>query len=153
MLEKLRRFLKNPKPSREEALGVLRAAFLGMFLAQVAVAAALGGVLSAFAPEAKRPTPLLLPTLISLAVLLLPLALGMARFALGPGGKRSALYATILSGVLLSSPAWFAAFALTAGEPPTTLLILLAILTSYYAIGLLLTGGFANVALQAEKPR
>jgi hypothetical protein len=147
MLEPLRYFLKNPQASAAEALGILRFIFLAMFMAQLLVAALLALALGLMFGASKNSSPLLSQILILLSLLQLPLALAIPQLAARAGGKQAALAATIMAAVFLSVPAYFASFALLTGTSLPYLMILLALLMTFYALGLLMVSGFAKLAV------
>jgi small-conductance mechanosensitive channel len=148
MLEPLRRFLKNPKAGRAEALSILSMVFLLMFMAQIVVAVLLALTLSLFFGTGKSSSPLLAQILIVLAFLQLPLAITLPQLSAKAGGKQAALAASIMAAVFFSIPAHFASFALLTGAPAPYFIILLAILMVYYALGLMMIRGFARLAVQ-----
>ena len=151
MLEPLRHFLKNPKATRSEALGVLRMVFLLMFMAQLLVAALLALTLGLLFGAGKSSSPLLAQILVFLSFLQLPLAIVLPQLSANVRGKQAALSASIMAAVFLSVPAYFASFALVTGAPIAYLVILLAILMGYYALGLMMVNGFARLALEEKE--
>ncbi|MCA9838861.1 MAG: hypothetical protein KC422_18235 [Trueperaceae bacterium] len=147
MLKSLQNFIANPKPSRQEALGVLRANFALMFLAQVLVAILLA-VLLRLLSKPQHGSVLVSQILVLFTLLQLPLGVSLPLFASRHGGKGAALSATLLMSVLLSTSAWFAAFAFLIGSQNSYLMIMLLLLIIYYNTGFFLCGHFANVALK-----
>jgi hypothetical protein len=67
------------------------------------------------------------------------------------GGKQAALSASIMSGVLLSTPAWFLALTFLVSSTFLYIGILFFILMLYYAVGFMLCGRWAKVALREQK--
>jgi hypothetical protein len=150
MLRALQTFLKNPQPSEYEAANVLRVVFMLTFMAQLAVAALLAGVMVAALGRQTGGT-LLAQILVVMSLVQLPLALLLGMGVSKAGGKHAALSASIMSGVLLATPAWFAALTFLVSSPFLYLGFLLGILMLYYALGLLLCGRWAKVALQSKE--
>ncbi len=150
MLKALQTFINNPKPSRQEALGVLRANFALMFLAQVLIALVLAFLLR-LAGGKQTTSNLVSQILVLFTLFQLPLGVTLPLFASRTGGKGPALSATILMAVLLSTPAWFAAFAFLIGSKSLYLMILLLLLVTYYNTGFFLCGRFASIALIEPK--
>jgi hypothetical protein len=162
VLRVLQNFLKNPQLSELEAANFLRLVYGITFMAQVAVAALLAGVLAGVAGRQFPGTQssgtqssgaLLAQIFIVLSLLQFPLALTLS-FRVGKaGGKQAALSASIMAGVLFSTPAWFTALVFLVSSPFFYLAILVALLMLYYAIGFMLCSRWAKVALvpDAEK--
>lgn len=146
MLKPLRTFIKNPKPSKAEALGVLRANFALMFLAQTLVAATVALIVS-LVSEQQSSSVLVTQILLMVCILQLPLGISLPLFSARFGGKGAALSASIFMAVLLSSSAWFVAFAFVIGSPFVYLFIMFVLLISYYNVGFFLCGNLANLAL------
>ena len=151
MLARLRQYLKNPDLNHVEALSLLRMVFLLMFAMQLLVAALLALVLAVVFERSGVTTPLVAQILIFLAFFQLPFAVYLPQLAVRVGGRQAALSATIMSAVLLSVPAYFTSFAALIGSPMSYLVILFAILMGYYALGLFMVSGFAQIALQPQK--
>lgn len=150
MLRALQSFLKNPQPGEGEAANILRMIFVLTFMAQVAVAALLAGVLAAVAGRQTSGT-LLAQILVIMALVQLPATLLVSLGASKAGGKQAALSASILTGVLLSTPAWFLAMTFLVSSNFFYIGFLFALLMLYYAVGFLLCGRWAKVALQEQK--
>jgi hypothetical protein len=150
MLEPLRHFLKNPQATVPEALGILRLIFLLMFMAQFVVATLLALALGLIFGPGKNSSPLLSQILILLSLMQLPLALAIPQLSARAGGKQAALAATIMVAVFLSVPAYFASFALLTGTSLPYLMILLALLMTFYALGLFMVNGFAKLAVKGS---
>jgi hypothetical protein len=167
VLRTLQNFLKNPQLSELEAANFLRLVYGITFMAQVAVAALVAGVLAGVAgrqfPEIQFPEiqssetrssgTLLAQIFIVLSLLQFPLALALSFRVSKAGGKQAALSASIMTGVLFSTPAWFTALVFLVSSPFFYLAILVALLMLYYAIGFMLCSRWAKVALapDAEK--
>jgi hypothetical protein len=147
VLRALQQFLKNSQPSEYEAASVLRGVFVVTFMTQLAVAALLAAVMTAFAGRQSGGT-LLAQILVVMSLAQLPLALLLSIGVSRAGGKQAALSASILSGVLLSTPAWFLAMVFLVSSNPFYLALLFSILMLYYAVGFLLCGRWAKVARQ-----
>lgn len=145
MKDRLRAFLREPRPDPATAVTFLRLVYAGMFGAQTVVAALLGLLLLLLAPPARPAAPVLSWTLVALAALQLPLALLMVAASARAGGKGAALSATLVAGVLLSTPAWFLMMALVMGSRGTPPLLLLLQLAVGYALGFGLTGRLARL--------
>jgi hypothetical protein len=150
MLRALQSFLKNPQPSEGEAASSLRMVYVLTFIAQLAVAAVLAGVMVAVVGRQSSST-LLAQILVVMSLVQLPLALLLSIGVSKAGGKQAALSASIMAGVLLSTPAWFIALTFLVSSTFLYIAILFAILTLYYAIGFMLCGRWAKVALQEKK--
>ncbi len=153
MLRALQSFLKNPQPTESEAASVVRFVYMLMFVAQILVAAVLAGVVSALMgqPVGQQSSGnLLAQILIVMSLVQLPFALFLSIGMSKAGGKQAALSASIMAGVLLSTPAWFIALTFLVSSTSVYLAILFGILMLYYAIGLVLCGRWAKVALQEK---
>ena len=147
MLASLRQYLKRSELSHVEALTVLRMVFLFMFMAQLLVAVGLALMLALLFERSGSSTPLVAQILILLCFFQLPFAIGIPQLAARAKGRQAALTATIMAAVFLSIPAYFSSFAVLIGSPSRYLMILLAILMAYYALGLFMVTGFAKAAL------
>jgi hypothetical protein len=150
VLGALQSFLKNPAPNEGEAATILRMVFVLTFMAQIAVAAVLVGVMMAITGRQSSGT-LLAQILVVMSLVQLPLALLLSIGVSKAGGKQAALSASIMSGVLLSTPAWFLALTFLVSSTFLYIGILFAILMLYYAVGFMLCGRWAKVALQEQK--
>ena len=150
MLGALRRFLNDKHPTRRAALAVLRGVFAAMFLAQSVVAGLLFTVLSLVDGGEQTAGTLVSQILLVLAAAQLPLGVMLAYFTGKSGGKGAALSATLLGAVILSTPAWFLAFALLIGSAELYLLLLLVVLVNAYGAGFLLCGKLAEWSLLPE---
>ena len=146
MLHALRAFLKNPQPTELQAANVLRMIYVMVFMAQLAVAALLAGIMAIVLGRQSSGT-FLAQIFILLSLVQLPLALLLSFGVSRTGGKQGALSASIMSGVLFSTPAWFAAMTFLVSSGFFYLAVLMAILMLYYALGVLLCGRWAKVAL------
>jgi hypothetical protein len=150
VLRALQSFLKNPQPSEGEAASSLRMIYVLTFMVQIAVAAVLAGVMVAVVGR-QSPGTLLAQILIVMSLAQLPLALLLSIGVSKAGGKQAALSASIMAGVLLSTPAWFIALTFLVSSPFIYIATLFVILMFYYAIGLMLCGRWAKVALQEKR--
>jgi lysylphosphatidylglycerol synthetase-like protein (DUF2156 family) len=150
VLGALQSFLKNPQPSEGEAVSILRMIYVLTFMAQIAVAAVLAGVMAVIAGRQSSGT-LLAQILVVMSLVQLPLALLLSIGVSKAGGKQAALSASIMAGVLLSIPAWFIALTFLVSSTFLYMAILFAILMLYYAVGFMLCGRWAKVALEEEK--
>lgn len=121
-----------------------------LFAALVAVAVRLlaGGV-------RPNPSPLLGWMLVVVALIQLPIMfLASQRVSVpatedepqGHGARRSALSASLLSGVLLATSAWFLALALAAGQSGPPAFVLLALVMLAYSGGVLAVGRLGGIA-------
>ncbi|HEX7005101.1 MAG TPA: hypothetical protein VF168_13025 [Trueperaceae bacterium] len=145
------RFLSEPEPSSGLVSSALRLTFVMMFMAQVAVALLvvalillLGGTIAG-GPTVLGPVLALLALAQCFLGVLLPDALSRT------GSKGSVLSATLLSAVLLATPAWFLMLALLTGQAPLALLLLLAALLTGYALGFWLCGRLGRRAAAAGR--
>lgn len=150
MLRALQHFLNNPQPNEGEAANVLRMVYVLIFMAQIAVAAILAGVMAALVGRQSSST-LLAQILVAMALVQLPLTLLLSIGVSKAGGKQAALSASIMSGVLLSTPAWFLALTFLVSSTFLYIGILFFILMLYYAVGFMLCGRWAKVALQEKQ--
>jgi hypothetical protein len=142
----LRNFLKNPQPTERQGANVLRMVYAMVFVAQFGIAALLTGIMAATLGRQSSGT-LLPQILVVLSLVQLPLALLLSFGVSQAGGKQAALSATIMSAVLFSTPAWFAALTFLVSSTFFYLAMLLVILMLYYALGVVLCGRWAKVAL------
>jgi hypothetical protein len=127
----------------------MRMVYVLTFMAQVAVAAIVAGVMVAVVGRQSSGT-LLAQILVVLSLAQLPVALLLSFRASKAGGKQAALSASIMAGVLLSTPAWFAALVFLVSSTFLYLAILIFILMFYYAVGFMLCGRWAKVALREK---
>jgi hypothetical protein len=152
VIRALQQFLKTSQPTELQAANVLRMVYAMTFMGQIAVAAVLAGVMVAVA-ERQASGPLLAQIFVVLSVVQLPLALLLSFGVSRSGGKQAALSASIMSGVLLSTPAWFTAMTFLVSSPFLYLALLLILLMVYYALGVILCGRWAKVALLAPSTK
>jgi hypothetical protein len=89
--------------------------------------------------------------LVFLSLLQWPLAWWLSYRVSRAGGKQAALSASIMSGVILATPAWFAALTFLVSSTFLYLAMLVALLMFYYALGLISCGRWAKVALLEPK--
>ncbi len=148
MLELIRRYQKDPLSSAAAA-NLLRLLFAAMFMLQLLIAGGLAIIFRSFSSGVAH--PLIGQSLVALALLQFPLALGLGFAASRAGGRQAALSASLLLSVLLATPAYFTAFAYAVRVSLPLLATLLGITGFYYLIGVLLCGFFAKTALQAGK--
>jgi hypothetical protein len=153
VIRALQQFLKTSQPTELQAANVLRMVYAMTFMGQIAVAAVLAGVMVAVAERQASGSPLLAQIFVVLSVVQLPLALLLSFGVSRSGGKQAALSASIMSGVLLSTPAWFTAMTFLVSSPFFYLALLLIILMVYYALGVILCGRWAKVALLAPSTK
>lgn len=146
----LRRFLTATQVTPAQAAMVLRGLYLAMFGGQFAVAMLAGFALAAFFPPAPAQSALLGWVLVLFALPHLPLSMFLATRGLQGASRGSAVSATVMSAVLLSTPAWFLSLGLATRQPLPPLLALLAVLASGYAAGMFLVGRFARLAIPAD---
>ena len=153
MLKRLRHFLASEELEGSSISATLRSVFATMFFAQTLLALVLG-VMLRLGFSSTPSSPLSAQILLGFSLLQLPLTLFLSRQATHSehgGGRQAALSATLLSGVLLATPAWFLALALALGTNTLYLILFFAVLMSYYLIGFLLIKTFSNAALQDER--
>lgn len=146
MLRALQTFLKSAAPTQAQAAAALRTLFVLAFAGQTGLALVAWGVLlMVFTPEPSAST-LTAQVLVAMAGLELPLALVLGALSARSGAQAGALSATLLQGILLAAPVWFAFFAWLIGSPALFLALLLGVTALYYALGLLLVGRYAAQA-------
>jgi hypothetical protein len=131
------------EPDLRLAASALRATFAIMFITQVGIAS-LTGLLIVSLSATQPGTPSALgPVLAALAIgqcflgMWLPDRMGRS------GDRGSALAATLLCAVLLSTPGWFLLLALLTGQAGVPVLVLALAVFGGYALGFLLTGRLA----------
>jgi hypothetical protein len=146
VLRALQTFLKDSQPTELQAANVLRMVFVMTFMGQLAVAAVLAGLIAALAGRQSSGT-FLAQIFVVLSLVQLPLSLLLSFGVSRAGGKQAALSASIMSGVLLSTPAWFTAMTFLVSSTFFYLALLFVILMGYYALGVILCGRWAKVAL------
>lgn len=164
-------YLNDPGLLPGSAAAVLRGAFLATFGAQALVAGVVAGVVALTAGRQDAPSGWVSAVVLlgALGQLLLGLAIGAyavrqtgraaRRLRLGDltpdadddesarrvrTGRTAALSSALLSAVLLSTPAWFLAFAWVTGQGPVTLTGVLAVVALGYAFGVLQQGPMAS---------
>ncbi len=146
MLHALRTFLAHPAPTRVQAAAALRTLFLLAFGGQAALALLSWLVLLLFFQPEPAETVLTAQVLLILGLLLLPVALLLSRYSSPTEARGRALSATLLEGVLLASPFWFALFVWLIGGSGFYAGSLLGLATLYGALGLALVGRHAQRA-------
>ena len=146
MLRALQAFLTHKAPTRAQAAPALRTLFLLAFGAQAGlVLLAWVVLLLVFRPEPAT-TALTAQVLLVLGVLLFPVTLLLSHFSAQAEARSGALSATLLEGILLATPLWFALFVWLIGGPSLYLALLLGLAALYYALGFLLVGRHAERA-------
>lgn len=121
-------------------------------MGQLVVALAAGLGLKLLAPEVQSGNSLLGWMLVILSVPHLPLALVLSVRGVQGGNRGSALSATLLTAVLLSTPAWFLSLAIITGQQGLPLILLGLILALQYAFGLFLISRFARLSIRVPEP-
>ncbi len=142
----LQRFLRNDPLEGWRAASFLRLVFLLTFYAQLVVAALVALALRVAVGASGSPSGLLAAVLVACAVAELPIALASTAGLQRVTTRQQALSRALFMGVLLSSTAWFAAFALATGQGATASYALLAIVLFAYALGFLAVGRLARRA-------
>jgi len=143
--------MQNKNPNKNEALNVLRGLFAGMFLSQIVIASLISIILVSFS-EAQSSSLLFAQILMLFSFLQLPLGISLPLVIsqISPNPKNSkvtALSAVILTAVILSSPAWFAALPFITGSPSLYLIIIIAVVTFCYSAGFIMCNRYAELAL------
>lgn len=147
MLGPLRQFLKSRHPTPADALLAVRLMFGLSFWVQIGFVVFVGVGMRLFVGASPQGDTILSPVLLVLGGLELPLALALANAVARAGGKGGALSGATFLGVVLATPAWFALLAGFAGGLNLYTLLLVALLALYYALGFVLAGRFARLAL------
>lgn len=88
--------------------------------------------------------------LVIIAVPHLPLSLALGVRGLQGGSRGSALNSTLMSAVLLSTPAWFLALGLATRQPLQPMFVLTLLMAMNYAIGIFLAGRFARLSIKVR---
>jgi hypothetical protein len=148
VLNSLKTYLQG-QPTLTQATGFLRLVFALSFGLQLLFALALTLILFVFSKE-RNDSSLLSQIMIVLAFLQLPLALFISHQVSKAGNRQAYLSAAIMSGVLLSTPAWFAAMAFLSTSQSLYLFIFLLILMNYYALGFILCGRWGKQVPKSE---
>lgn len=135
-----RRYLAGDPVSPGAAAALLRAAFAASFGAQTVVAMLIGFGVALLTDAPAQPSLLLGAVLALLGVLQGPagLAAGLAPLPEPERARAAALQRTLLSAVLLSTPAWYLAFLVATGGGGWPLLVLIGLLAIYWFVGVLL---------------
>ena len=144
MLRQLRTFLQG-QPTVTQASSFLRLVFVLSFGIQLLFAMILAAILYTLSTK-RADNPLLAQIMILLSFAQLPLALFLSQRSAKSGHRQGLLAAAIMSGVLLSIPAWFAAMAFLSTTQTIYIFIFLVILMSYYALGFILCGQWGKLA-------
>lgn len=143
----LRQYLKSPTLTLAQATTFLRLVFVLVFMAQLLVAMLSGIALRLAVPGAQAGNPLLGWVLVAISLPHLPLVLFLSSRGVKAFDRGASLSATLLAGVMLSTPAWFLSLALITGQQLLQLGLLLGILLLQYAIGLFLSSRFARLVI------
>jgi hypothetical protein len=152
VLRPLTRFLREPRPSLEQAAWGLRLVFVAIFLGQFVLAMLVALVLAvALSPAHTAGAPMGL-VLLLVALCELPVALVVASLTLKDGGKSRALAATITLATILSTPSWLAGFLFVVGRDLLYWLLLALVLMLYYGVGFVMARRFAAKALEKSSP-
>ena len=153
MFASLSRFLRSKKPSYSHAAESLRLIYVLIFLAQTFLALAVALLVHSLSP-AQRTQAIMAQVLTVFALIKLPIALLLNAALYQHPGKANAIAATVVVAVMLSSAAWYTAFAWLIGATLPYVLGLVALLMLYYALGLLLSSSYAKLAiLPSPKPQ
>lgn len=157
----LRSFLNDSELSSGTAAAVLRGGFLATFSAQAVVAMTVALVVALAAGRQQAPSATV--AIVSVAASLGQLLLGIGITSLGvrqvrtashdrsqPLARRAALSHALLSAVLLSTPAWFAAFAWLTGQSLLALAAIVALALLGYGFGMLQLGPLARAVTRAS---
>lgn len=135
---------------RWRAASFLRLVFLFVFYAQLLIAACIAVALRLAVPVTGMPSAVLAAVLVAGALAQFPLAiastLGLARVA----SRQQALSRALFMGVILSTTAWFGAFAVATGQDALATYALFALVLAGYALGFVMIGRLA--ARAAELP-
>ncbi len=129
---------------------MLRLAYVAAFGAQAAFALVVGfGVRLA----TRLPPPsnsLMAWILVALAVMELPFGALVASLATRRPGRSAALSGALMLGVVLATPAWFAALAFATGHQGLPVMLLWLVLALAYGLGFLFASRLAGGAVQGE---
>lgn len=117
-----------------------------MFAAQVIFAMAVGVLVSALAPGTVRPNDFLGWVLVALALMQVPLAVGVAARLGSIGSRQAALSRALLAAVVLAGTAWFAALAIVTGQQGFSVYLLVALVAGAYGLGFITIGRLARAA-------
>lgn len=142
----LRGYLRADPLPPWRAASFLRAAYVAMFLAQLAVAALVAVAVASLAQGEIRPNAFLGWVLVALAVLQVPLALAVSSRLGAVSSRQAALSRTILSSVTLAGSGWFAALAVATGQRGWSVYLLVALVGGAYALGFVTVGRLAQAA-------
>lgn len=147
----LRSYLHSPELTLAQAASFLRLVFVVLFMGQLITAMLTGFLLRLAVPGSSQAgDPLLGWVLVFISLPHLPLVLFLSTRGVRALDRGASLSATLLSAVLLSTPAWFLSLALITSQPRLQLLLLLIILLMQYAVGMFLTGRFARLVIPAQ---
>ena len=144
----LRQYLHGPELTLAQALMFLRLVFVLLFAGQLLVALLTGIMLRLAVPGAGGGgNPLIGWVLLAISLPHLPLVLWLSSRGVRALDRGASLSATILAGVLLSTPGWFLSLALVTGQPLLQLGLLLALIMLQYGLGMMLCGRFARLVI------
>ncbi len=151
MYSSLKTYL-SANPTILQATAFLRLVFVFSFGLQLLIALSLSIILFMLVPG-RNQNPLLAQIMLVLSFLQLPFALLISHLVTKARTRQAYLSASIMSGVLLSTPAWFASMAFLSTPELVYVLIFLVILIAYYVLGLVLCGRWGKQAsLDLETP-
>ena len=155
MFRALQAFLKSDTPTRAQAAGALRTLFVLAFWGQAGLAALAWGVLTIFLIPEPAVTNLTAQVLVGLVALELPATYLLGTLTARGKTQAGALTATLLEGILLAAPVWFAVFTWLIGSPAFYPTVLLGLTALFYGLGLLAVGRYAAQATQVpnRKPQ
>jgi hypothetical protein len=151
VLKQLRAFLQG-QPSITQASSFLRLVFALSFGLQLLFATILAAIFYMITTK-RSDNPLLAQIMIFLSLAQLPLALFLSQLSAKTGHRQGFLSAAIMSGVLLSTPAWFAAMAFLSTTQTLYIFIFLLILMNYYALGFILCGRWGKLVPTIPSPQ
>ncbi|MDA0700004.1 MAG: hypothetical protein O3A02_02195 [bacterium] len=146
-------FLVAELPDAATAGSALRFVYAATFLAQVALAVAVGALLVWIGPSSGRPHDLMSAVLVAMAAVHLPIGLLLAWAVSRRPGKGSALVGALTAAVVLSVPAWFAVLLAITGQRFPYVAAAWALVALGYAGGMVLTPSWVRRAtLPADPP-
>lgn len=146
----LRTYLRSEQLERRQAAAVLRLAYVAAFGAQAAFALAVG-IAVRLATRLPAPSNSLMAwILVALALMELPFGALVATLATRQPGRSSALSGALMLGVVLATPAWFAALAFATGHQGLPVMLLWMCLALAYGLGFLFASRLAGSAVQGD---
>ena len=156
-----RRYLNEPGLAPGSAAAVLRGAYLATFAGQIVVALLVALVVALAAGRQAAPSAAV--AIVAVAASTGQLLLGIAITVLGvrsvrvalrtasrPDARRAVLSHSLLSAVVLSTPAWLAAFAWLTGQSLTVLAAIASLALMGYGFGFLQLGSLARSVATAS---